>query len=130
MAHSVDLRSRVVAEIEAGSSRRAAARRFRVGDSSAIRWAALKDETGSVRPRPQRGGSRSPLDAHTPWLLALIAKEPGLTLEATVERIEHELGLKTTDSSVSRFFLRHAISFKKNAARGRAGPAGRGRRPG
>jgi transposase len=101
-----------------------------VGDSSAIRWAALKDETGSVRPRPQRGGSRSPLDAHTPWLLALIAKEPGLTLEATVERIEHELGLKTTDSSVSRFFLRHAISFKKNAARGRAGPAGRGRRPG
>lgn len=130
MAHSEDLRSRVVAEVEAGSSRRAAARRFRVGDSSAIRWAALKVQTGSVSPRPRGGKSRSPLEPHTPWLLALIAKEPGLTLDETVGRIERELGLATTDSSVSRFFLRHGISFKKNSARGRAGPLGRGRRAG
>jgi transposase len=128
MAHSEDLRWRVVAEVEADSSRRAAARRFRVGDSSAIRWTALKAQTGSVSPRLRGGKSRSPLEPHKDWLLALIAQEPGLTLEETVGRIERELGLATTDSSVSRFFQRHGISFKKNPARGRAGSAGRGRR--
>ncbi|PZP39768.1 MAG: IS630 family transposase, partial [Azospirillum brasilense] len=37
-ALSCDLRSRVIAAVEAGSSRRAAAARFGVSVSSAIRW--------------------------------------------------------------------------------------------
>ncbi|HEV2365200.1 MAG TPA: IS630 transposase-related protein, partial [Caulobacteraceae bacterium] len=53
-ARSVDLRSRVVAEVEGGSSRRAAARRFKVGASSAIRWVVLKARTGSLEPRRGR----------------------------------------------------------------------------
>lgn len=122
---SVDLRSRVVAEVESGSSRRAAARRFKVGVSSAIRWTALKAETGSLE--PQRGRkARSPLEAHRDWLLALTAAEPDLTLEQVVERIGRELGVKTSDSSVDRFYDRHGVSFKKKRARGRAEPAGRG----
>ena len=36
--------------------------------SSAIRWAALEKETGSVRPRPRPSGSRAPLEAHAAWL--------------------------------------------------------------
>jgi transposase len=122
---SVDLRSRVVAEVEAGSSRRAAARRFKVGVSSAIRWAVLKAETGSLE--PQRGRKpRSPLEDHRDWLLALTAEEPDLTLEQTVERIGRELGLKTSISAVDRFYDRHGVTFKKKRARGRAEPAGRG----
>jgi transposase len=39
-ALSVDLRSRVVDAVEAGASCRAAATRFGVGVSSAIRWVA------------------------------------------------------------------------------------------
>lgn len=122
---SVDLRSRVVAEVEAGSSRRAAARRFKVGESSAIRWVALKAATGSLE--PQRGRkSRSPLEPHEDWLLELTAQEPDLTLEQVVRRIGEELGLKTTDSSVDRFYDRHGVTFKKKRARSRAEPAGRG----
>ena len=122
---SVDLRSRVVAEVEAGSSRRAAARRFKVGASSAIRWTALKAKTGSLE--PQRGRkARSPLEVHRGWLLALVAAEPDLTLDQVVRRIEGELGLKTSDSSVDRFYRRHDISFKKKRARDRAEPSGRG----
>lgn len=37
-ALSVDLRERVVAAIEAGASRREAARRFEVSPASAVRW--------------------------------------------------------------------------------------------
>jgi transposase len=122
---SVDLRSRVVAEVEAGSSRNAAARRFKVGVSSAIRWVALKEATGSLEPRRGRK-PRSPLEPHKDWLLELVAKEPDLTLEQTVERIGRDLGLKTSDSAVDRFYDRHGVSFKKKPARGRAEPAGRG----
>ena len=122
--HSEDLRERVVAEVEAGSSRRAAARRFKVGESSAIRWVALKAATGSVAPKLGRK-SRSPLEPHTDWLLGLCAKEPDLTLGQIVDRIACELELATSDSALDRFFRRHAVTFKKNSARGRTGSSRR-----
>ena len=44
-AYSTDLRSRVLAAVEAGESPDAAARRFAVGRSTAYRWvAAARDE--------------------------------------------------------------------------------------
>jgi transposase len=116
-AHSNDLRSRVVAEVAGGMSRRQAASRFRVSVSSAIRWMELQVETGGVSPRPRGGKSRSPLERHRDWLLALNRAEPDLTLEAMVRRIDEELGLKTTETSLRRFFKRCRISFKKNSAR-------------
>lgn len=124
-AHSDDLRSRVVAEILAGASRRQAAERFKVSAASAVRWAQLYSQTGGVGPRPRGGKSRSPLEPHAAWLLDLTAAEPDLTLEAIVQRLLAGLGLKTSEAAVRRFFKRHAITFKKNAARGRTGPARR-----
>jgi transposase len=128
-AHSDDLRERVVWGVLEGMSRREAATHFRVSASSAIRWMELKSETGGISPRRRGGKSRSPLEPHEDWLVSLVSAEPDLTLEAMVLRIGAELGLKTSDASLCRFFKRHRISFKKNPARGRAGPAGRGRRP-
>lgn len=122
-AHSQDLRVRVVAEISAGMSRRQAAAHFRVSPSSAIRWAELQSETGGVSPRPRGGKSRSPLETHKDWLLSLNRAEPDLTLDAIVHRIGEDLGLKTSESSLRRFFKRWKISFKKNPARRRARPA-------
>ena len=116
-AHSNDLRSRVVAEVAGGMSRRQAAAHFRVSASSAIRWVELHGETGEVSPRPRGGKSRSPLEPHREWLLALNRAAPDLTLEAMARRIEEELGLKTTETSLRRFFKRWRISFKKNSAR-------------
>ncbi len=116
-AHSNDLRSRVVAEVAAGMSRRQAAAHFRVSASSAIRWVELKGETGGISPRPRGGKSRSPLAPHEAWLLSLTRTEPDLTLDAMVRRIGDELGLATSEGSLRRFFKRFAISFKKNAAR-------------
>jgi transposase len=125
--YSNDLRSRVVAEVAAGTSRRQAARLFRVSASSAVRWAELHDETGNVSPRPRGGKSRSPLEPHTDWLQKLVADEPDLTLQEFEQRISEGLGLVTTERSIRRFFTRHGISFKKNAARRRTGPPRRRR---
>src|SRR6266536_925856 len=90
-AYSSDLRSRVVAEVAAGTSRRQAARLYRVSASSAVRWAELHDETGSVSPRPRGGKSRSPLQPHRDWLLKLVAEEPDLTLRELEQRILRNL---------------------------------------
>ena len=120
--YSDDLRTRVVTAVAGGCSRHAAAERFAVSASSAIRWVALHDETGSVSPRRRGGKSRSPLEPHASWLLELVAKEPDLTLAEIVQRLL-DRGVHTTDSSLDRFFTRHKVSFKKNSARSRAGSA-------
>ena len=86
---------------------------FKVSAASAVRWTQLKDQTGSVDPRPMGGRRVSPLDAHRAWLLALNAEAGDLTLAEIVVRIADELGVKTSQASLRRFFSRHGISFKK-----------------
>ncbi len=49
-ALSVDLRTRVVAAIEAGASRRQAAKRFGAGAASAIRWHERFRDDGRIAP--------------------------------------------------------------------------------
>ena len=49
---STDLRSRVIAAIEGGLSRRAAAERFGVGVASAIRWVHEWHTTGAACAKP------------------------------------------------------------------------------
>jgi len=111
-AYSDDLRSLVVAEVAAGVSRRSAAERFKVSASSAIRWVERHAETGSVSPRKGRK-PRSPLEGHAAWLLDLIAREADLTLAEIEQRLWANRGVRTTDSSIDRFFKRHKVSFKK-----------------
>lgn len=46
-AYSTDIRGRVIASVESGSSRREAAEEFDVSASSAIKWVATYRTTGS-----------------------------------------------------------------------------------
>jgi len=63
----------------------------------------------------------------TDWLLALIASEPDLTLDAIAKRLFAAHEMKTSVSSVDRFYARHKISFKKKPARQRTTTARRSR---
>ena len=121
--YAEDLRVRVVALVEAGESRREAARLFDIGASSAVRWLDRWTTTGSVAAKPGTGHCRSPLEAHQQWLLDLVAAEPDLTLDEIRVRLAREMKLKAGRSSVGRFFDRHDVSFKKNSARSRTGSA-------
>ena len=121
---SMDLRSRVIRAVEEGASARAAGRRMGIGESTATALVGRWRATGSIEAKSQRGRSRSPLKAHEEWLLGLIAERPDVTLAEICELLRAR-GLTTGTSSVSRFFARHQISFKKNAARRRAGAARR-----
>jgi transposase len=119
--YSKDLRVRAVSIVEAGESAREAARLLDLGASTAIRWIERWTRTGSVEAMPGSGHSRSPLKKHEQWLLDLVAAEPDLTLEEIGARLGSEKKLKAGTSSIWRFYDRHAITFKKNSARRRAG---------
>ena len=56
---SMDLRSRVLAAVDDGLSCRAAAVRFGVAPSTAIRWHVQRRETGEFTPKRQGGDMRS-----------------------------------------------------------------------
>jgi transposase len=111
--HSFDLRERVIALFEGGVSRRAAARQLLFSESSAINWFRRFKETRSFAEKPGKKARPSPLDANAEWLLALVAREPDLTLAEIESRLLDELHCKTTDSSIARFFQRHKLSYKK-----------------
>jgi transposase len=80
-ALSVDLRYRVVETVKAGSSCRAAAVRFGVSASSAIRWVARDRERGGLVPCKRGGNQRSHrIDAQRGLILAWIEETPDLAL--------------------------------------------------
>ena len=56
---SMDLRKRLLAAIDEGMSCRAAAARFGVAPSTAIRWQDQRRTTGSFAAKPQGGDMRS-----------------------------------------------------------------------
>jgi len=125
---SQDLRIRAIeAVLEDGLSRREAARRFKVGDASVVRWVAAYAKEGRTHCLPIGGDRRSKLKPHRDWLLALRREENDLTLEAVAARLLREKSVKADASMLSRFFASEGISFKKKRARQRAGAAGRGR---
>lgn len=112
-ALSVDLRERVVAAIAAGSSCRAAAVRFGVNAASAVRWAALVREAGSVAPAPLGGDWRSArIEAHAALILRLVDAKSDMTLR----EIQAELakaGVSAGIGTLWRFFSRRRMTRKK-----------------
>ena len=118
---SMDLRERVVRAVDAGTSRREAAARFGVSAASAVRWCALARERGNAAPRPQGGDRRSQtLEAHAGLIDALMAQTPDQTLVELRDRLGAR-GVKTTHTSLWRFFRRHGVTRKER----RPGPRSR-----
>ena len=113
---SMDLRTRLLAAIDAGMSCRAAAGRFGVAPSTAIRWHAQRRATGSFAPKPQGGDMRSQrIEGRREEILALWDARKDITLEEL--RLELAgIGLSVANSTLHRFFVRHAITRNKRPA--------------
>jgi transposase len=126
-AYSEDLRVRLVGIVEGGRSARSTAKLFSVSASSAVKWVQRWRREKTVAPSKSRGHRRSPLEAHTGWLLKLVKDKDDLTLEEIRLRLARR-GIRVAVSTIWSFYDRHKISFKKNRVRQRAGSPGRGRR--
>jgi transposase len=127
-AISEDLRSRVIAAVENGLSRRAAAERYGVAAASAVRWVREWRETGSLRGKPQGGDMRSQrIEMHRDVILGAVEEQVDITLVELAEMLRSEHGAVFAPSTIWRFLDRHAMTVKKNSARQRAGAARRSR---
>ena len=114
---SVDLRRRVVHEVLSGSSCRAAAARFGVGVSSAIRWVHRERTRGDLSPDKRGGNLRSHrIDAHAQAILDWIEETSDMTLSEIADRLGKSFGYHPAPSVVCRFFQRHGITRKKKTA--------------
>ena len=127
--YSIDLRERVRAEIASGRSRRAAARRYDVSPSFAVKLADRVSRTGSAEParqgRPPGGGKLAP---YLMALLEWVEAEPDITMPELAAKLQAEKAVTAHPASLSRALLRAGLSFKKNIA-GHGGRA-RGRASG
>ncbi|HME86700.1 MAG TPA: IS630 family transposase [Roseiarcus sp.] len=112
--YSQDLRDRLLDAVEKdGMSRRAAAKRFGISGSSAIKWMERLERTGS-RTAARMGGYKPPkLDAHRDFLEAARAAKPDITLQILCDRLLAERGVTSDTSMMSRFFGRIGVTFKK-----------------
>ena len=118
---SQDLRSRLIGAVDGGLSCRAAAARFAVGVTTAIRWARVFRSMGVTAPKPKGGDLRSHrIEACRDVILGAIEAKVDITLVELAEWLRREHGVSFAPSTVWRFLDRHDITVKKNRARQRA----------
>jgi transposase len=120
--YSEDLRIRIVAAVEAGASRSAAARQFGVSISCAIKLLQRWRRTGSVAPEP-RGRKPYALADDEALVRELVATRPDMTLDELHAELGQR-GIRVGRSSIGRFLLARGLTLKKVAARRRATTAG------
>jgi hypothetical protein len=90
----MDLRSRLLAAVDDGMSCRAAAARFGVAPSTAIRWQARRRQTGNVSPKPQGGDNGAGFAGFADGSVATKADRAGSdTLRPRLTVYQHGLGL-------------------------------------
>lgn len=121
---SSDLRQRLVSAVEEGQSRRAAARRFGVAASTAIKWVDQWCREGRVASKPLGGDRHSHrMEAYAEEILALVDETPDITLAEIAGHLEEAHGFQAAQSTVWRLLDRHGQTFRKNRARKRAATA-------
>jgi transposase len=108
-----DLRERMVSAVREGASVRDAADMFDVAPSTVVKVHQRWRDTGAVTPAPMGGDQRShAVEAHGPAIMALIEKQPDLTLSEICAALLAK-GVEISRSALWRFFDRHDVSFKK-----------------
>ena len=130
-ALSLDLRQRIVVAVENGLSRRAAAKRFAVSESCAIKLIRHWKRTGSVVPLK---GAKKPfvLAPHGTLVRGLISSHPDHTLDELRDRLVAE-GITVGRTSLHRYLAALGLTRKKRRSmpKSRIGPTSpRPARPG
>ena len=112
-AYSEDLRRKIVEALRRGTTKSEAARAFGVSRSSVKRYAKLAQEGLPIAPK-KRPGSKPKMDQSTTKLLeADVERRPAATLSERREFLEKAVGVRVSDSTVSRMLRRLGWSRKK-----------------
>lgn len=111
--YSMDLRSRVVADVDAGLKPVEVAQKYRVSRSWVYKIIRFRHETGSYAARQPRRCRSTKLDAVGPQLEQAVLQRPDATLRELREQLNLPVGLST----IWRALKRMQFTFKKSPAR-------------
>jgi len=116
LSYSTDLRERIVGFVEAGGSRRHAARHFGVSESCAVKLLQRWQATGSTAParqgRPPGGGR---LAAVGDFLISRVKARPDITMPELAVELEKARGIKAHPASLSKLLCKAGFTYKKNS---------------
>ncbi len=116
----LDLRARIVAAVNGGMSCRAAAARFDISESAAIKLLQRYRATGSIEPGQMGGHKPLKLADWRDWLMDRIAEKPDITTRELAGELA-ERGIAVSHVSVWNLLRREEQTHKKKRARLRAG---------
>lgn len=105
----MDLRERVMVDVDGGLGTKAAAEKYRVSQDWVRKLKRLRRETGSFGPRQQRVSHATKLDNDLPRLEQLLKERP----DATLKEIRTALGCEASVSCIWRALRRLQVTFKK-----------------
>lgn len=109
---SLDIRKRIVAAVEGGTSCRAAAARFAVSESAVIKLIERWERTGSLEPAQMGGYRPFALAEHDALVRELIAAHPDQTLDELLDRLVGR-GVVVGRTSVHRYLSAIGLTRKK-----------------
>jgi transposase len=112
-AYSPDLRSKIVAAVEAGHSKAEVARVFGVGLTTVKRYVALQATTGSLAPKRHPGRAPTIRPDQRPLLWAQLAAHPAAFLDEHCTRWAEQTGVHLSTSTMSREIRRLGWTRKK-----------------
>ena len=110
--YSKDLRVRVMDAVRSGMTYEEVTRRFRVSNSTVLRWVRRLRETGSYAARPMGGQQPFVLADEQAWLLGRLAAKPDLTLRGLLSEL-HARGIVVSCFALWHVLRRAGLSFKK-----------------
>jgi len=111
-SYSMDLRKRVMADVASGHSIEAVGRKYSICSRVIFQWRDLLEETGSLKPRQGRTGPKRKLEPHREAILAIVEKNPSVTLEELKTQLDLPGCLQTLWNSLRRW----GVVLKKSHA--------------
>lgn len=120
-AYPVELRTRIVQAVAAGTPRREVARLFIVSPRTIRRYSAEHRQSGDLTPGTSPGRPPTMGPDHAAALRTQVAAHPDATLADHCARWEQDQGVRVSVATMSRAIRRLGITVKKSALCRRAG---------
>jgi transposase len=108
-AYSMDLRLRVMADVDADMRTNDVAKKYSVSPGWIRKLKRFRRDSGSFAPRTQRVSHATKLDSELPRLEKLVQEQP----DATLQELRLALGVQVGLATVWRALKRLQITFKK-----------------
>jgi transposase len=106
------LRKRVMEAVQSGMIYEEVSKRYRVSNSTIIRWVRRLRESGNYAALPMGGKKPFVLAEEQEWLLARLGEKPDLTLRAVLSEL-CERGIEVSYFAVWNLVQHARLSFKK-----------------